>query len=154
VGKGLACRCTPTAKLRYLGRLSGPLLDRVDLRLELLAATRAQLRDDADPAEGTDAVAARVRAARDRAARRLRDTGWRVNAEVPGHVLRREWRLPWAVVAEAERQLERGLLTARGVDRVLRVAWTLADLGGRDQPDAADVQVALTYRAGDLRRAA
>jgi magnesium chelatase family protein len=154
VGKGLACRCTPTAKLRYLGRLSGPLLDRVDLRLELLAATRAQLRDDADQAEGTDAVAARVRAARDRAARRLRDTGWRVNAEVPGHVLRRQWRLPWAVVAEAERQLERGLLTARGVDRVLRVAWTLADLGGRDRPDAADVQVALTYRAGDLRRAA
>jgi magnesium chelatase family protein len=134
------------AKLRYLGRLSGPLLDRVDLSLEMLAATRAELRDDSAYVEDTATVAARVAAARDRMAARLAATPWRVNAEVPGHVLRRDWPLPWSVVAAAEQELDRGGLTARGVDRVLRVAWTLADLAGRERPDAGDVQVAMQFR--------
>ena len=146
VGKGLDCRCTPMAKLRYLGRLSGPLLDRVDLSLEMLAATRAELRDDSAYVEDTPTVAARVAAARERMAGRLAATPWRVNAEVPGHVLRRDWPLPWSVVAAAEQELDRGGLTARGVDRVLRVAWTLSDLAGRKRPDAGDVQVALQFR--------
>jgi magnesium chelatase family protein len=146
VGKGLDCRCSPMAKLRYLGRLSGPLLDRVDLSLQMLAATRAELRDDSAYVEDTATVAARVAAARDRMAARLAATPWRVNAEVPGHVLRRDWPLPWSVVAAAEQELDRGGLTARGVDRVLRVAWTLGDLAGRQRPDAGDVQVALQFR--------
>ena len=148
-----ACGCTPMARIRYLGRLSGPLLDRVDLRIEMRAASRADLHGDPAGAEGTAAVAARVLAARERMAARLAGTPWRVNAEVPGHVLRREWRLPWDVVAEAEQLLDRGALTARGVDRVVRVAWTLADLAGRDRPDAGDVRVALDSR-GSIRRAA
>jgi magnesium chelatase family protein len=151
--RGSGCACTPMARIRYLSRLSGPLLDRVDLRIEMRAATRADLRGDPEPSEPTAAVATRVLAARDRMAARLSDTPWRVNAEVPGHVLRRAWRLPWEVVAEAERLLDVGALTARGVDRVLRVAWTVADLGGRDRPDAGDVRLALDCR-GVLRRAA
>ena len=145
-GADTGCTCTPMARLRYLGRLSGPLLDRVDLRIEMLAATRADLRGGAGPPETTAVVAERVAAARDRMAARLAGTPWRVNAEVPGHVLRRLWRLPWEVVGEAERLLDRGVLTARGVDRVVRVAWTLADLAGRDGPDAGDVRVALDCR--------
>ena len=145
-GSGGRCTCTPMARVRYLGRLSGPLLDRVDLRIEMLAATRADLRGDPGSVEGTAVVADRVAAARDRMATRLADTPWRVNAEVPGHVMRRLWRLPWEVVGEAERLLDRGVLTARGVDRVVRVAWTLADLAGRDVPDAGDVRVALDCR--------
>jgi len=146
IGKGLDCRCSPMAKVRYLGRLSGPLLDRVDVSLEMLAATRAELRDDSAYVEDTATVAARVAAARERMAGRLAATPWRVNAEVPGHVLRRDWPLPWSVVAAAEQELDRGGLTARGVDRVLRVAWTLGDLAGRPRPDAGDVQVALQFR--------
>ena len=146
VGKGTDCRCTPMAKLRYLGRLSGPLLDRVDLSLEMLAATRAELREDSAYVEDTATVAARVVAARERMAARLASTPWRANAEVPGHVLRRHWPLPWGVVAAAEQELDRGGLTARGVDRVVRVAWTLSDLAGRDRPDSGDVQVALQFR--------
>ncbi len=141
-----ACRCTPMARLRYLGRLSGPLLDRVDLKIEMLAASRADLRAEPGSAESTAVVAERVAAARERMAARLAGTPWRVNGEVPGHVLRRLWRLPWEVVGEAERLLDRGALTARGVDRVLRVAWTVADLAGRDAPDAGDVRVALDCR--------
>jgi magnesium chelatase family protein len=146
VGKGTDCRCSPMAKLRYLGRLSGPLLDRVDLSLEMLAATRAELREDSAHVEDTATVAGRVVAARERMAARLADTPWRANAEVPGHVLRRHWPLPWGVVAAAEQELDRGGLTARGVDRVLRVAWTLCDLAGRQRPDAGDVHVALQFR--------
>jgi magnesium chelatase family protein len=153
VERGSGCRCTPMARVRYLSRLSGPLLDRVDLRIEMLAASRADLRGDPDGVEGSAAVAARVAAARERMAARLAGTPWRVNAEVPGHVLRRQWRLPWEVVAEAERQLDLGQLTARGVDRVLRVAWTLADLAGRERPDAGDVRVALDCRAPQRRAA-
>jgi len=153
VGRGTGCSCTPMARIRYLHRLSGPLLDRVDLRIEMLGASRADLRGDPAGVEGTSAVAARVAAARDRAAARLVGTPWRVNAEVPGHVLRRRWQLPWEVVAEAERLLDLGQLTARGVDRVVRVAWTLADLAGRDRPDAGDVRIALDCR-GTVRRAA
>ncbi len=153
VERGDTCTCTPMARIRYLGRLSGPLLDRVDLRIEMSAASRADLRGDPSGVEGTAAVADRVLAARERMAQRLDGTPWRVNAEVPGHVLRRRWRLPWETVAEAERLLDLGQLTARGVDRVVRVAWTLADLAGRDRPDAGDVRVALDCR-GALRRAA
>ncbi len=143
-GKDSMCRCAPMARLRYLARLSGPLLDRIDLRFELLATTRADLAGDAG--ETTAAVADRVAAARERSARRLSGTPWRVNAEVPGFVLRRRWGLPGDVTAVAEEEMDRGVLTARGVDRVLRVAWTLADLAGHDRPDAGDVGIALIYR--------
>jgi magnesium chelatase family protein len=106
------------ARLRYLGRLSGPLLDRVDLRIEMRAATRADLRGGAAAPEGTAVVAERVAVARDRMAARLAGTPWRVNAEVPGHVLRRLWRLPWEVVGRPS-GCSTVVLTARGVDRVV-----------------------------------
>jgi magnesium chelatase family protein len=125
------------------------LLDRVDLRREMRPATRRELRADRGLAESTAVVAERVCAARERMAGRLSGTPWRANAEVPGHAMRRDWPLPWDVVAAAERELDRGNLTARGVDRVLRVAWTIADLAGRDQPGADDVAVALRYRGVD-----
>ena len=146
VVRGRDCMCSPMAKLRYFGRLSGPLLDRVDLRREMRPATRRELRDDRGLAESTAVVAERVLAARERMTGRLSGTPWRANAEVPGHAMRRDWPLPWDVVAAAERELDRGNLTARGVDRVLRVAWTIADLAGRDQPGSDEVAMALRYR--------
>jgi len=146
VVRGRDCTCSPMAKLRYFGRLSGPLLDRVDLRREMRPATRRELRADRGMAETTAVVAARVLAARERMTSRLSGTPWRANAEVPGHAMRRDWPLPWDVVAAAERELDRGNLTARGVDRVLRVAWTIADLAGRDQPGSDEVAMALRYR--------
>jgi magnesium chelatase family protein len=153
LARGAECSCTPMARIRYLGRLSGPLLDRVDLRLEMQAATRATLNADVNAVEGTAVVAERVAGARQRMAARLAGTPWSINADVPGAALRREWRLPWDVVAEAERLLDIGQLTARGVDRVIRVAWTIADLAGRDRPDAGDVRIALDCR-GSVRSAA
>lgn len=103
--------------------------------------------------ESTAAVAARVRQARARAAARLAGTAWSTNSEVPGHELRTRLVAAPGALMEAERDMERGLLTARGLDRVLRVAWTVADLRGADRPDASDVAVALELRTGIPRGA-
>ncbi|MEU9129124.1 YifB family Mg chelatase-like AAA ATPase [Kitasatospora sp. NPDC048540] len=149
--RGGGCECTPSMVNRYQARLSGPLLDRVDLQVQVASVTRAELLGADSPAESTRAVAARVAQARARAAARLVDTPWRTNAEVPGYELRSRWRVAPGALADAERDLERGLLTARGLDRVLRVAWTVADLAGRNRPGRLDVRTALMLRTGVQR---
>ncbi|MBC3764061.1 YifB family Mg chelatase-like AAA ATPase [Quadrisphaera oryzae] len=147
--KGLACRCTPQEQRRYRNRLSGPLLDRVDLQVAVAPVSRTEL-DAAERGTGrltTSAQVARhVATARDAAAQRLRGTPWRCNGEVPGRHLRGPLRLPPAVVRPAMVRLDEGELTLRGLDRVLRVAWTLADLAGRTAPGSADVERALSWR--------
>jgi magnesium chelatase family protein len=133
------------AKRGYLGRLSGPLLDRVDLQVQVPAVTRASL---AGPAgESSAVVGARVRGAREAQAERWGETQWGLNSEVPGSVLRRApWRLPPAVTTDIDRALERAHLTLRGYDRVVRVAWTVADLAGGSTPTRDDVSTALSLR--------
>lgn len=150
---GAGCECPPSVVRRYQARLSGPLLDRVDLRVEVEPVDRVDLLEQGGRGESTAVVAARVREARARAAERLTGTPWTTNSEVPGHELRT--RLPAApgALAAAERDLERGLLTARGLDRVLRVAWTVADLRGAPRPEAQDIAVALELRTGIQRGA-
>ncbi|MFF7556597.1 YifB family Mg chelatase-like AAA ATPase [Streptomyces olivaceus] len=142
------CECPPSAIRRYQGRVSGPLLDRVDLRVEVERVTRSQLTGSGSRGDATTVVADRVRAARERAATRLTGTPWRSNSEVPGRELRSRWYAAPGALEDAERSLERGVLTARGLDRVLRVAWTVADLVGHDRPDGTDVALALQLRTG------
>ncbi|MFB7268769.1 YifB family Mg chelatase-like AAA ATPase [Streptomyces sp. NPDC056244] len=150
---GAGCECPPSAIRRYQSRLSGPLLDRVDLRVDVRPVHREDLIGQGGRGEPTAAVAERVRDARARSAARLDGTPWAVNSEVPGHELRTRWPVASGALAAAERDLERGLLTARGLDRVLRVAWTVADLAGRDRPEARDVALALELRTGIARGA-
>ena len=143
VGKGLECTCTPMARRRYFSRLSGPLLDRVDIQIEVLPVTRAD-RMRGLSAEPTHAIAARVAEARAVARRRLAGTPWSTNSEVPGAWLRAHTRA--AADRDLDLALDSGALSLRGVDRVLRVAWTLADLAGRQEPGAAEVGQALLLR--------
>ncbi|WP_369364114.1 YifB family Mg chelatase-like AAA ATPase [Streptomyces sp. CG4] len=142
------CECPPSGIRRYQSRLSGPLLDRVDLRVEVDPVTRAELTEPGARGESTATVAGRVRQARERSAARLAGTPWRTNSEVPGRELRSRYQPVASAMDEAERSLERGVLTARGLDRVLRVAWTVADLVGHDRPDGTDVALALQLRTG------
>ncbi|WP_024288828.1 YifB family Mg chelatase-like AAA ATPase [Cellulomonas sp. KRMCY2] len=144
VGKGLECSCTPMARRRYFSRLSGPLLDRVDVQLEVLPVSRVDRSLAATP-ESSAVVAARVAAARAVARRRLAGTPWVTNAEVPGSWLRANSG-DAATDRDLERALDTGLLSLRGVDRVLRIAWTLADLAGRDRPGSAEIGQALLLR--------
>jgi magnesium chelatase family protein len=141
------CTCTPFARRRYLGRLSGPLLDRVDIRLDVARVTAAQLRVATDAPTTTSAAArARVQEARSRAARRLAGKPWRLNAHAPGTWLRNEGAPGPGATAALDRALERGALTMRGYDRALRLAWTLADLDGIDRPGLDHVGRALYLR--------
>jgi magnesium chelatase family protein len=139
------CTCSPLVRRRYLARLSGPLLDRVDLRVRMRPIT-AMCDAGQSPPEATSAVRTRVGHARQRAAARWASHGWRTNAEVPGPFLRREFALPRSAVALLDRGLASGALTARGADRTLRVAWTLSDLAGLDRPEPDQVAAALEFR--------
>ncbi len=145
-GGGRLCNCAPNSRRRYLARLSGPLIDRIDLRVELPTVTRAELFAAQGAAEPSAAVAARVALARERSRERLRGTPWTTNAEVPGPELRRHWPVPRSAMPSLDRALHSGRVTARGMDRVFRVSWTLADLRGIDTPGRDEVDEALNLR--------
>lgn len=138
------CICPSLARRRYLGRLSGPLLDRVDLRARMLPITA--LATVEAPGEGTATVRSRVLAARDAAAQRWSAHGWATNAEAPGPVLRSRFAPGRAALRPLDAALRTGQITARGADRALRVAWTLADLRGLAMPDREAVEAALYFR--------
>jgi magnesium chelatase family protein len=142
-GRPGGCRCSESARLRYQRRLSGPLLDRFDLRVEVpLPDVDDLLRGR--PGEPTAAVAARVLAARQRAAER----GVRSNAELPGSTLDEHAALSAAAAELVEAALRQGRLSGRGLHRVRRVARTLADLAGRTGPlERHDVSTAMALRS-------
>lgn len=143
------CTCPPAHKRRYLAKLSGPLLDRVDLRVQMHTARAGAFATDQP--ESSAAVQARVAQARAAAADRWRPYGFVTNAEVTGTVLRRCFRLGNTAMAPLRTALDRGLLSIRGVHRATRVAWTLADLAGRTAPTRDDVSVALSFRQSDVK---
>jgi magnesium chelatase family protein len=147
-GSDAHCSCGSQARRRYLGRLSGPLLDRIDVSREVQPARRDALLADLHTAESTATVRERVAVARERARDRLRGSPWRTNGTLPGPELRRRWPIGADALEPLREALRRGRLSARGVDRVMRLAWTIADLAGDDRPGALHVGEALAYRVG------
>lgn len=156
-GLGSRCRCTVLQRRRYAERLSGPLLDRVDLQVTVRPVQARHL-TGAPSAESSAVVAARVRAAVERQERRWADActagllgpGVRRNAHVPAPVLRHgPHAVPAAARSAADAAVDRGELSARGHARVLRLAWTLADLRGADVPAPEDTDIALHLRSRD-----
>ncbi len=145
---GAACTCAPIAVRRYAERISGPILDRIDITLQMNPMSRTYLKAAGDVGEASESVAGRVADARARQASRLGPLGFGVNAEVPSPVLRRHVPLPGGI-EQLERAVARGQLSARGVDRVLRVAWSIADLSGSGVPAADHLMSALGMRLGD-----
>jgi magnesium chelatase family protein len=142
-----ACTCSAFARRRYLGRLSGPLLDRVDIQLVVRRITAAQLRTAPARPRTSAAARERVAAARAVAAERLAGTPWRLNAHVTGPWLRSPAGAPVRGATTAlDRALERGALTMRGYDRVLKLAWTICDLDGVPRPGADQIGRALYLR--------
>lgn len=141
------CTCSPDRRRTYFARLSGPLLDRMDLNVSLQAITRADMRSD--PGETSADIADRVARARAAAAARYAGTGYRTNGDVPPTVLLRRWPLSPAAAVPIGKAMDEGLVTARGYGRVQRLAWTMADLAGRPEPEAGDAQAALSLRLGE-----
>lgn len=138
------CICPGQVKRRYLGKLSGPLLDRVDLAVEMHSERAGAFAQQ--EGESTAAVCERVAAAREAAAERWRPHGIHTNAEVSGSLLRKEFRLPATVMKPLSSALDGKQISMRGADRSLRVAWTLSDLAGRNSPVVEDVNTALSFR--------
>ena len=146
---GAECTCPPHSRRRYLGRLSGPLLDRIDIQVRVPRVTAAQLRMAHDQGQSLSSTQARqqVDSARAAAAERLAATPWTLNSQVAGSWLRnRPHRLGHSVTRDLDRALERGGITMRGYDRVLRLAWTIADCAGATSPAATHLGQALYLR--------
>lgn len=144
-----ACRCQPARLLAYRQRLSGPLLDRVDIQLSVPRLSRAEL-----VASGSGEPSARIRErvaeARERQLARLRDTPWACNAQVDGPTARRLAGLTDAARDLLASAVEGLVLSGRGFDRTLKVARTVADLAGSERVDAPHVAEALSYRRGEV----
>jgi magnesium chelatase family protein len=145
---GAGCGCSPATRRRYLGRLSGPLLDRVDVKVRLLPVNRHEMLYDRAYAETSTVVAERVAAARERMAHRLSGTGWRLNAEIPGAELRRRFAPEPGSLRPLDRAMELGQVSARGADKIVRVAWSMADLAGKPRPGTEEISSAIALWLG------
>lgn len=142
------CRCGPRDLERYSARVSGPILDRLDLQIEVTPIASDELLSHA-PGEASAEVRERVLAARSTQAAR----GW-LNAQIPAPLLREHCALDAMgrqLVADA---VDRGGMSARAVHRALRVARTIADLAGAERVGALMLAEALQYRAYEARHAA
>jgi magnesium chelatase family protein len=133
---------------RYAAKVSGPIRDRIDINQAFLPLRKAFLKAALERTESSAVVAQRVLEARDRQRRRLAGSGWQTNGEVSGTYLRRHLPLPEGLQTVDE-AVDRGRLSARGVDKVLRLAWSVADLAGRDKPGRDELAIALAMRRGE-----
>jgi magnesium chelatase family protein len=115
----------------------------VDVKVVLQPVSRRDMLYDRKFAESSAAVAERVAAARERSAARLAGTPWRLNAEIPGARLRRAFPPQAGSMKPLERVMELGQVSARGADKIIRVAWSLADLAGQDRPGVDEVRLAI-----------
>ncbi|OKL50126.1 YifB family Mg chelatase-like AAA ATPase [Boudabousia marimammalium] len=146
MSRGVACTCTVAMRRRYGQRLSGPLLDRIDMQVVVEPLTAADLEYSNVP-ESSEQVAQRVLEARERAIYRLKDTPWNSMREVPGAALASLGRGVTAdLLAGLHRGVSRGSLSMRGMERVLKVAWSVADSRGHDTPDGDDIGFAMSLR--------
>lgn len=143
------CECAEVSRRDYRRKISGPIADRIDIVRHVEPLRRADLDDRLACNETSATVRARVESARERQAVRYAGTGWRLNAGVPGPVLRDRWPLPDDGQALVDDRVFAGALTRRGATRVHRLAWTVADLRGADHPEPGDVDTALRLRTGE-----
>lgn len=145
------CTCPPMAIRRYASRLSGPLRDRIDIDLQVARVAASRATSGERSATTSEVARASVLAARGAAAERWEGSPWRVNGEVPGERLRHgRLRLPAAARGPLDRALERGTVTLRAYDRVLRLAWTVSDLAGTGSPGIEELGRALFLKKGLL----
>jgi magnesium chelatase family protein len=147
-GDGLRpCSCRVDRVQLYRNKLSGPLLDRIDIRLRVPRLTKQELLGSS-PGEPSAAARARVEDARERQRRRWEALGVRTNAHLPGPVARRRCELSSTAESLLAKAVESMALTGRGVDRAVKVARTVADLAGADRIDRDHLAEALSYRSG------
>lgn len=146
-GKGRACTCASLQIRRYLQRLSGPLLDRIDIRTLVEVPSRAELASGT-PGESSACVRARVIAARALAEERFNGEGWLLNSRIPASQLRERFRAKREGMAFLHSELDDERLSARGFHKVIRLAWSIADRDGVTTPGLPEIQSAYQLRQG------
>jgi magnesium chelatase family protein len=139
------CTCLPNRILHYRQRLSGPLLDRIDIQLFVPRLTRAELMGG-ETGERSESVRARVETARARQRQRLAGTRWTCNAQMPGAMARRRAQLTDGAAELLASAVDSLALSGRGFDRAIRVARTIADIAGDDRVGTEHMSEALGYR--------
>ena len=154
------CVCGERQRRDYRDRVRGPISDRIDITRHLEPLRPHDARDPLARPESSATVRARVEAARVRQSDRYAGRSWRLNGQAPGPALRRDWPLSHGAQTLIDEEMYQGRLSRRGATRVHRLAWTVADLRGADEPSVADADAALRLRQGQpllsatLRRAA
>ena len=146
---GNRCTCSARARRDYQLRIRGPITDRIDITRHLEPLQPHDARDAWSPPESSATVRARVTAARRRQERRYAGRSWRLNGQVPGPALQSEWPLDREAQGVIDHVMYQGTLSRRGATRVHRLAWTIADLRGADQPSRDDADTALRLRQGE-----
>lgn len=150
-GAGPGCACSVLQARRYRARLAGELGSHIGISLHPGASGADEPHTGALAGDADALSAARVAAARQRARRRLQDTPWRVNADIPGEQLRRSYQAAAEALAPISRAVDLGEISVRAAHQVLRVAWTLADLAGKTRPEAEECGQALAFQLGVTR---
>lgn len=145
-GSADLCTCSSLQKRRYSDKLSGPVLDRIDIHRTVENLSVRRLHEDVDAKVDSATLAGRVATARERQRERYAGTPWRINAEIPGADLRARWPMTPAADTVVDKALARSRLSPRAADRVVRLAWTIADLTGVDRPDETEARSALQLR--------
>lgn len=146
------CKCDGVMRRNYQRKLSGPVLDRIDITRHLRPRAGSTT-DVLDPPEPSAVVLERVRLARLRQAERYAGCSWRLNSQIPSPRLKDDWAVPAKAQQVVDNATYRGRISARGAVRILRLAWTVADLTSvrldRDiRPGPEEVRVALALRLG------
>lgn len=145
-GRGRNCECSSHQIRRYLGRLSGPLLDRIDIRIKVEAPTRTELVSESK--ESSEIVRNRVLTARKIAAERFIGENFKTNSQIPPHLLRTRYRAKREAMSLLNELFDREVISARGYHRILRTAWSISDLSGESSPDRSAIERALNLRTG------
>ncbi len=144
------CRCTPAQVQRYLSRISQPLLDRIDIAVDVNRMSFSDLDPDVKEESSND-IRRRVLAADEIQKKRYQGMPWRFNSQIPGNEIREAVDLGRKERTHMEKRYEALSLTARGYHRLLRVARTIADLDGSERVEIRHLIEAEFYKANDLK---
>jgi magnesium chelatase family protein len=145
-GKGYGCSCTSLQVRRYLNKLSGPLLDRIDIRVSVENVSRVELSQSDN--ESSESIRNRVMSARAKAVHRFKHESWKLNSEIPPRALRQQFQPERAAMNFLHDELDKERITARGLHKIIRTSWTIADLKGVDRPTLVEVEESYRLREG------
>ena len=145
-GRIRSCSCSSIQRRRYLARLSGPLIDRIDITLSMRVPSQADLACESH--FNSHSLKDKVCEARERAAHRLKGTGWRLNRDVAGSWIRSLHPPSAQILSMIDHSVDQGRLSMRGADRLLRLMWTCADYSGKNSIGLDEFSAALQLRQG------